>query len=173
MSFKIKRDETTYNQPTLSQIEYGELLINVNTGILYTKRKNSDNSSTLIQYLPSVAPQGALTAYLPSIKFSETNQFCCNGSILTVTINNLIANQPYYFTISDMINIDNSTSFNTNSGQLLPETDSKREVSINISVSSSSPNALLKFSVYQGSISSENLKSENMLAICCDSNCGT
>lgn len=171
MSFKIKRDETTYNQPTLEQIDYGELLLNVNTGILYTKRKNSDNSSTIVQYMPSVAPQSALTAYLPTIKFGDIGQFCCNGSILTVTINNLIADQVYYFSISDLMN--NNTSFSINSGELLPKADSKREIPINISVSPNNPNALLKFSVYQTSIDPNNLKSENMIAICCDSNCSS
>ena len=41
MSFiKLKRDITTENPPSASQVEVGELVMNCTTGVLYTKLVN-------------------------------------------------------------------------------------------------------------------------------------
>ena len=86
----------------------------------------------------------------------------CNGDSIIVTVDNLLANTAYTYTVADMV-AGSTTYFSVTSGIMSPITSSRREVSINIGISSLQNNALIKFSVLKDGV----VLSENILPICC------
>jgi hypothetical protein len=166
---KLKRDISSNSAPSPDQIEVGELVVNANTGILYSKRVDG----TVIKWMSSdlcdtVSGSGGLP--VPRITFSDISSFCCGGSALTVIINNLVVDNRYRLLITDLQNNDTVTisEFNT---ELLPTNSSQRSVVLNITIGSNKPTAIFKFSVNQivliNSIETNIIKSEKILALTC------
>jgi hypothetical protein len=170
---KIKRDISSTAAPSAEQLEVGELAINAKTGILYTKLVDG----SVVKYLGS--PVGASSAnpgvYSPTpvITFSDTTSFCCNGTSLIVTVNNLLVDSIYSYSIVDLTG-NSTVSFSQTSAQLFPLNSSQRSAVLNISIGTSQPNATLKFSIYEivtvGSSTTSIIRSEKLLPICCQ-NC--
>jgi hypothetical protein len=170
---KIKRDISSTAAPSADQLEVGELAINAKTGILYTKLVDG----TIMKYLGG--PVGASSANpgvfvpTPVITFSDTSSFCCNGSSLIVTVNNLLVDSRYSYVIADLTG-NSTVTFSDNNAQLYPLSSSQRSVALNISIGSSQPNSTLKLSIYEiitvGSSTSNVLRSEKLLSLCCQ-NC--
>ena len=169
---KLKRDISSNSAPAPDQIEVGELVVNAKTGILYSKRVDG----TFIKWVSSdlcdtVIGSGGTPA--PRITFSDITSFCCGGSALTVVINNLVVDNRYRILITDLQNNDTVaiSEFNT---ELLPTNSSQRSVVLNITIGSSKPTAILKFSINQivliNSLETNLIKSEKILALTCQ-NC--
>lgn len=165
MSYFFKRDITTNNAPADNQISVGELVFNAKTGILYGKRTDGKVVKFMSAAIDDTSPGTSLLTFTPIIKFSDVTNFCCNGDTITVTVNNLLANNQYSYAIVDTI-ANSSTYISSVAGSLSPIDSSRREVSLNIGVSSLQNNALLKFSVIKNGV----VLAENILPICC-SNC--
>jgi len=165
MSYFLKRDISTNNAPTDAQIEVGELAINANTGIMYTKRTDGKIVRFLSISIDDQSPGNDLLTFVPVIRFSDVTTFCCNGDTVTVTINNLLVGASYTYYVTDTV-ASSTTYISSISGSLAPTNSSKREVSLNIGVSSIQNNSLLKFSVLKDGV----VLSENILPICC-ANC--
>jgi hypothetical protein len=169
---KLKRDISSTSAPAPDQIEIGELLINAKTGILYSKRVDG----TVVKWVSSQlcdTSNGNLMSAVPVISVSDTSAICCNGSAITVVVNNLIYENRYRLTITDL----NPTAgvivgdYNT---ELLPITSSQRSILINIDIPNENKNAILKFSVSQivsiNSADVDILKSESIISTTCQ-NC--
>jgi hypothetical protein len=166
---KLKRDITSQTAPAPSQIEVGDLYVNANTGILYSKRTDG----TVIKWLgiPVCDPVTNIGGYpVPVIKFSDTSVFCCGGTALTVTVNNLLVDYRYKLNITELSsNVGVLISeFNT---QLLPLNTSDRSIILNITIPRVKPSAIFKFGVYQidtvGGVDVDTIKSEQILVITC------
>ena len=165
MSYFLKRDISTNNAPTDDQIGVGELAINAKTGIMYTKRTDGKIVKFLSIPIDDRSPGNDLLRFVPVIRFSDVSAFCCNGDTVTVTVNNLLVGASYTYYVTDTV-ANTTTYISSTSGSLTPTTSSKREISLNIGVSSIQNNSLLKFSVLKDGI----VLSENILPICC-ANC--
>lgn len=164
MSFKLKRDTTTTLAPAIDQVEIGELVLNVQTGTLYTKKVDSNGNESLVKFVsvPLSSSGNNDCSMSPVITFGDVTNFCCNGSVLVVTINNLLVNTAYTYSVEDLL--DNSTVvFAQPVGNIVPNSISTRQVPISININSTQPNAIIKFSVYNQS----ELKAEAIVSICC------
>jgi len=169
---KLKRDISSDAAPAPNQIEVGELVVNAKTGILYSKRVDG----TVIKWMSSdlcdtVTGSGGIPS--PRITFSDISSFCCGGSALTIIVNNLVVDSRYRLLIVDLQNNDTVaiSEFNT---ELLPTNSSQRSIVLNVTIGSSKPTAIFKFSVNQivliDSLETSLVKSEKILALTCQ-NC--
>ena len=165
MSYFFKRDISTNNAPADNQVGVGELVINANTGIMYSKRTDGRIIRFLSIPIDDNSPGNDLLRFVPVIRFSDVAGFCCNGDTVTVTIDNLLVNNTYTYLVSDMV-ANSTVYFSTLNGPMSPIDSSRRQVSINVSINSIQNNALMKFSVLKDGV----VLSENILAICC-TNC--
>jgi hypothetical protein len=165
MSYFFKRDISTNNAPADNQVSVGELVINANTGIMYSKRTDGKIIRFLSIPIDDNSPGNDLLRFVPVIRFSDVSGFCCNGDTITVTVDNLLVNNNYTYLISDMV-VNSTAYFSVLSGTMSPLDSSRRQVSVNISISSVQNNSLMKFSVLKDGI----VLSENILSICC-TNC--
>lgn len=168
MSFKIKRDETTTLAPALNQVNIGELVLNVQTGTLYTKKRDENGNETIVKFISSpLSSSGSSECNLiPTISFGDVANFCCNGSVLAVTINNLIVGAEYTYRVEDLVQ-NSVVIFSQTNGNIIPNNSSSRHVPVSINISAAQPNAIIKFSVYS---TPEELQSEAIINICCQ-NC--
>lgn len=170
---RIKRDETSSKAPAPNQIGIGELAINTNTGILYSKMSNGVVIKWLGVPVCETGDQTIAPVPVPEITFSDITNFCCGGDSLTVFISNLLVNRNYTCSIVDLIS--NSTAIIAPPSQsLLPINKSDRIAIFNLNINKAvQPVASLKVSVYENIISnSQNismLRSEKVLTICCNS----
>lgn len=164
MSYFFKRDISSNNAPADDQISVGEFVFNAKTGILYGKRIDGKIIKFLSVPIDDKSPGVDLARFVPIIRFSDATGFCCNGDTLTVTINNLLVGNQYTYTVTDTI-VNSLTYISSTAGVLSPTDSSRREVSLNIGISSLQNNALIKFSVYKDGV----VLSENILPICCSS----
>ena len=160
MSYFFKRDISTNNAPADDQIGVGELMVNAKTGILYSKRTDGKIVRFLSIPIDDTSPGNNLLTFVPVIKFSDVTGLCCNGDTITVTVNNLLVDNQYTYVVSDTI-VNSTTYISSTTGTLSPLNSSRREVSLNLGISSIQNNALLKYGV---------VLSENILPICC-ANC--
>jgi len=168
---KIKRDITSETAPAPAQLEVGELAINAKTGILYSKLVDG----TVVKWLAAPVcdtESGATSAVpVPEISFSDTNNFCCNGDGLTIYVSNLLVNNRYSCTVTDLV--ENSTStVSPSSLDLTPTNKSDRSVVFNININRNTQSvALFKVSVYQivriNNVDTNMLRSEKIIHIYC------
>lgn len=165
MSYFLTRDISTTNAPLDTQVGVGELVINANTGIMYSKRTDGKIIRFLSIPIDDTSPGNDLLKFVPVIRFSDVTGFCCNGDTLTVTVDNLLVGASYTYYILDTI-AGTTTYISSISGPLTPITSSRREVSLNLGVKTIQNNALIKFSVLKDGV----VLSENIIPICC-SNC--
>lgn len=164
MSFQLKRDETTTLAPALNQVDIGELVLNVRTGTLYTKKRDENGVESIVKFIsvPLSSSGNTNCEMSPIITFGDVTNFCCNGSVLVVTINNLLVNTAYTYKVEDLL--DNSTVvFSQPAGNIVPNNSSTRQVPVSINITDTQPNAIIKFSVY----SQSELKAESIVSICC------
>ena len=174
MKYILKRETATNNPPAADQLDIGELAINAKTGILYSKREDGKVIKFMSVAIDDCNPGNDVNSFAPVISHEDVSTFCCNGDVLTITVNNLLASNAYAFRITDTI--DNSlvyfdflsTSFSLVEGTLFPEDSSTRTVSISTYIFESQKNALLKFSVLKNSV----VIAETMIPIAC-ADCGT
>lgn len=169
---KLKRDNSSSNAPAPDQIEIGELAINTNTGILYSKMSDG----TVIKWLGvpvcETANQTICPVPVPEISFSDTTNFCCGGDSLTVLVSNLLVNHNYICSIIDLISGSTAIIAPLNS-PLLPTNKSDRTAIFNLNINKSvQPVASLKVSISEIINNTTFLRSEKVLTICCNS-CGT
>jgi hypothetical protein len=165
MSYFLTRDISTTNAPLDTQVGVGELVINANTGIMYSKRTDGKIIRFLSIPIDDTSPGNDLLRFVPVIRFSDVAGFCCNGDTVTVTVDNLLVGNAYTYYVVDVV--ANTTTFiSSTAGNLSPTTSSRREVSLNIGVTTIQNNALIKFGVLKDGV----ILAENVLAICC-SNC--
>lgn len=165
MSYFFKRDISSNNAPADDQISVGEFLFNAKTGILYSKRTDGRIIRFLSVPIDDQSPGVDLARFVPIIRFSDVAGFCCNGDTVTVIVNNLLVGNVYTYTVADTI-ANSVVYISSTAGVLSPTDSSRREVSLNIGISSIQNNALIKFSIYKDGV----VLSENILPICC-SNC--
>lgn len=168
---KLKRDLTSNNAPAPNQLEVGELAINSKTGILYSKMTDG----TIIKWLGvpvcETENQTIQPVPVPEISFSDVNNFCCNGDSLTVYVSNLLVNNRYFCTATDLV--ENSTSTVAPlSLALTPVNKSDRSATFNININKNTQSvALFKFSVYEivnvNNVDSNMLRSEKIINIYC------
>lgn len=164
MSFQLKRDETTTLAPALDQVDIGELVLNVKTGTLYTKKRDENGVESIVKFVsvPLSSSGNDNCDMSPVITFGDVTNFCCNGSVLIVTVNNLLVNTAYTYQVEDLL--DNSTVvFAQPTGSIVPNNASTRQVPVSINITSTQPNAIIKFSVYEQST----LKAEAIVSVCC------
>jgi hypothetical protein len=168
---KLKRDITSTAAPANNQIEVGELVINSQTGILYSKRTDG----TIIKFLgaPVCAVEDNLMSPVPvpEISFSDVTNFCCGGDSLVIYVSNLLVNHRYSCSISDLI--EGSTAVATpSSSLLLPVNKSDRSVIFNININRAvQPIALFKIRITElvtvNNIDVSMLRSEKIVKVCC------
>lgn len=166
MSFKLKRDLTTTLAPALDQVDLGELVLNVQTGTLYTKKRDENGNESIVKFVSvplSMSGDTVCSNILPVITFGDVTNFCCNGSVLIVTINNLLVNNNYTYQVEDLT-ANSTVQFAQATGSIVPTNTSTRQVPISVNISQTQPNALVKFSVFN---SSSELQTEAIVAICC------
>lgn len=172
---KLKRDQTSQNAPAPNQIAVGELAINTNTGILYSKMSDG----TVIKWLGvpvcETENQTICPIPVPEISFSDTTNFCCGGDSLTIFVSNLLVGRNYTVSVIDLIT--NSVAVIAPASQsLLPINKSDRTAIINININKTIQSiASLKVSIYENiMVNNQNismLRSEKVQTICCNS-CG-
>ena len=103
MKYILKRETSTNNPPAADQLEIGELAINAKTGILYSKRSDGKVVKFMSVAIDDCNPGSDISSFAPVISHEDLSTFCCNGDVLTITINNLLANNDYTFRITDTI----------------------------------------------------------------------
>lgn len=173
MKYILKREVENNNPPAADQLEIGELAINANTGILYSKRADGKVIKFMSVAIDDCNPGNDINRFAPVISHEDLATFCCNGDVLTITVNNLLANNEYSFRITDtfansLVYFDYlSTSYQLLEGGLFPTDSSTRTVSISTYIFENQSNALLKFSVLKNDV----VIAETMLPISCVS-CG-
>ena len=159
MSFiKLKRDITTANPPSASQVEVGELVMNCTTGVLYTKLV--DGSLVKFNSSPLTLPNN------PVINFVISDNFCCDNDTITANVSNLVSGGDYTYEFSELGS--NGLVFYSEDkrvGSLTPEDATSRSVSILAQKTGSRTFALVKFTVKQAGV----VVAENIATI----NCGT
>jgi hypothetical protein len=165
---KLKRDITSSSAPAPDQIEVGELLINAKTGTLYSKRTDGKIVKWVGSDLCENVSGGGLP--VPRISFSDITSFCCDGSTLTVVVNNLLVDYKYKLVITDLQNNDN-VIISQNNIELLPLNSSQRSIILNLNIASSKPTAILKFTINEivlvGTVETNVIKSEKILTLTC------
>jgi hypothetical protein len=166
---KLKRDISSSSPPASNQIEVGELVMNSNTGIIYSKRVDG----TVIKWVPSQLcdiTYGNSMSALPVISFKDINVLCCNGGAITITVDNLIYNNRYRLTITDLNTAANVVA-SSYSMELLPINSSQRSVALNFNIPSETVTAILKISISQivtvSNVESDVLLSESILNTTC------
>lgn len=168
---KLKRDISSNSAPAPEQIEVGELLINSNTGILYSKKVDG----TVIKWTPNElcnTSYGNIMSAVPVISFEDTGLLCCNGGAITVIVNNLVYNNRYRLTITDL-NPSLNVVISSSSMELMPLNNSNRSVTINLGIPSESEGeaAILKISIFEivtvQSVDTDVLLSESILSTTC------
>lgn len=172
---KLKRDVSSNNAPASNQIEVGELVINTNTGILYSKRTDG----TVIKFLGTAVCSNNndenIPVPVPEISFSDVTNFCCGGDSLTVYVSNLLVNHRYSCTLTDLI--ENSTSVvSPASNELLTINKSDRSVSFNVKLDKTlQPVAIFKATIFEiVTIDNQDvslLRSEKTIKVHCVSSC--
>lgn len=164
MSFQLKRDITTTLAPALDQVEIGELVLNVQTGTLYTKKRDANGNESIVKFVsvPLSSSGDTDCAISPVITFADTTNFCCNGSVLIVTVNNLAVGTAYTYVVEDLVN-NSTVVFAQPTGNIVPNNTSTRQVPVSININNTQPNAIIKFSVYHQT----ELKAEAIASICC------
>lgn len=173
MKYILKRELSSNNPPAADQLEIGELAINANTGILYSKRADGKVIKFMSVAIDDCNPGNDINRFAPVISHEDLSTFCCNGDVLTITVNNLLADNEYSFRITDTITNSLvyfdylSASYQLVEGSLFPTDSSTRTVSISTYIFESQKNALLKFSVLKNDV----VIAETMLPIACAS-CG-
>lgn len=173
MKYILKRETSTNNPPAADQLDIGELAINAKTGILYSKRSDGKVVKFMSVAIDDCNPGSDISSFAPVISHEDLSTFCCNGDVLTITINNLLASNDYTFRITDTITGSLvyfdflSNSFSLVEGTLFPADSSTRTVSISTYIFESQKNALIKFSVLKNSV----VMAETMIPIACAS-CG-
>ncbi len=170
---KLKRDQTSSNAPSPEQISVGELAINTNTGILYSKMSDG----TVIKWLGipvcETGDELVCPVPVPEISFSDVINFCCGGDSLTVFVSNLLVGRSYTCSVIDLIS--GSTAIIAPASQfLLPNNKSDRTAVFNLNINQArQPIASLKISVYENvNVNNQTLnliRSEKVLTICCNS----
>lgn len=169
MKLKLKRDETSSAHPDSAQLEVGELIMNSVTGKLYTKTVDG----SIIEFIGQKVCYGRI----PTIVFSNTNDFCCYGDILSVSIDNLApAPKAYTFALEELtgnnslINISSpvystyqiSDTLGVPSGQQV----SLRRAEIPVNINIADPQSI---NIFKFVISSDNaMITEKTLAIQCN-----
>lgn len=172
---KLKRDNTSSNAPAPNQIEIGELAINTNTGILYSKMADG----TVIKWLGvpvcESPTQTVCPVPVPKITVGDTTNFCCNGDILNLSISNLLIDHAYTCSISD-ISTNPTTVIAPTGYNLLPLNKSDRNAIFNLTINKNiQSNASIKIKVFENITTTGGtvtmLRSEKIVNICCN-NCG-
>jgi hypothetical protein len=171
MQYILKREIETNNPPAPDQLDVGEIVINAKTGIMYSKRTDGKVVKFMSIAIDDCSPGNDITRFAPVITHEDLSTFCCNGDVLTITVNNLLANNEYSYRLFDTITGSSvyfdylSTSFQTAEDALYPTDSSTRTVSINTYIFENQKNALLKFSVLKNGV----VLAETMIPICCAS----
>jgi hypothetical protein len=169
MKLKLKRDETTNGIPDFAQVDIGELVMNSVTGRIYTKLTDG----TLVEFIGQRVCYGPT----PSISYSNTNNFCCFGDILTATVSDLLPEpKSYSFEFTELtnnnstvtVNSPNYTNYVVSGTEGIPSGQSVtlREAIIPINVSISGPNNISIFKL--GIISNNVTITEKTIAISCN-----
>ena len=166
---KLKRDISSSSSPASGQLEVGELVINAKTGILYSKKVDG----TIVKWVPNQlcdTTYGNGMSALPVISFKDINVLCCNGGAITITVDNLIYNNRYRLTITDLNTAANVVA-SSYSMELLPINSSQRSVALNLNIPSETVTAILKISISQivtvSNVESDVLLSESILNTTC------
>lgn len=169
---KLKRDITTDSPPAPEQVGVGELVVNAKTGIIYSKLVDG----TLVKWVSTQLCDnitGNTNTVLPVISLSDISAICCDGAIVTVTVNNLIYNNRYRLLITNL-NTESDVIVGDYDDELVPVTSSQRTVVLDVSIPSTDKTAILKLSIYQiitvNNIDTDVLKSELILSTTCQ-NC--
>lgn len=166
---KLRRDITTEAPPSPEQLEVGDLVINSRTGIMYSKLVNG----SIVKYVGTQLCDtitGNTNTVLPVISLSDVSSLCCNGAIVTVTVNNLIYGNRYRLLVTNL-NTSSNVEIGEYEDELLPTNTSQRSVVLYINIPSTDKNGILKLSVYQivtvNSVDTDVLKSELILSTTC------
>jgi len=146
MSFiKLKRDITTENAPSDTQVEIGELVMNCTTGILYTKLVNG----TIVKFnsSPVSSPSN------PIVTFTISDNFCCDNDSITANVTNLVVGGEYTYEFSELgsngLNLYPASQI---TGDLTPTDSDSRSVTILSQKTGDSTVALVKFTVKQSGV---------------------
>jgi len=169
MKLKFKRDETTNGIPDFAQVDVGELVMNSVTGKLYTKLIDG----SLVEF----SSQKVCYGPIPLISYSEVNNFCCFGDLLTVTVSDLLPEPKVYsFEFTELTNGNSSvtvsapsyTSYHVSGTKGVPngQSVSLRQATIPISVSINGANNISIFKL--GVVSSNITVTEKTIAISCN-----
>jgi hypothetical protein len=165
---KLKRDISSTSAPAPDQIEVGELLINANTGILYSKKVDG----TIVKWIGSQLCETFtdVASSVPAISFANTDALCCGGYAITVTVNNLLVDTRYRLTVTDLKN-NSKVIISEQNIELLPISSSSRSIFLNLNIPTEFPTAILKFSIslvsVVGAIETLTLQSERILSTTC------
>lgn len=171
---KLKRDISSNSAPAPNQLEVGELVINANTGIIYSKRVDG----TIIKWLGTpvceTENQTECPVPVPEISFGDITNFCCGGDSLTVYVSNLVVNHRYSCLVTDLIE-DSASTVTPSSSLLLPLNKSDRTAVFNINIDRAiQPVSLFKISILEiisvNNVDVQMLRSEKIINICC-TNC--
>jgi len=169
---KLKRDISSSSSPASDQVEVGELVINANTGILYTKKVDG----TIVKWVPNQlcdTTYGNGMSALPIISFENIASVCCNGGAVTIIVNNLIYDDRYRLTITDL-NPSANVIVSSYSSELLPANSSQRSITLNLNIPSDTSIVILKISISKivtiDTIDTDILLSESILNTTCN-NC--
>jgi hypothetical protein len=146
MSFiKLKRDITTENHPSESQVEIGELVMNCTTGILYTKLIDG----SLVKFSSSPVSSGDA----PVVSFTISDNFCCDNDSITANISNLVVGGEYTYEFGELGN--NGLVLypeDQKTGQLTPSDSDTRSVTILAQKTGEKTVALVKFTVKKSGV---------------------
>lgn len=171
---KMKRDITSSSAPAPEQLEVGEIAINAQTGILYSKRTDGKIIKWLGVPVCETGMESISPVPVPDISFSDVSGFCCGGDSLTVYVSNLLVGHNYTCSVVDLM--ENSTSQITPASLvLLPANKSDRSVVFNINIDRTlQKTALLKASIYEiVKVDGQDvsmIRSEKIINVCCN-NC--
>lgn len=164
----LLRDITSLAAPAPEQLEIGQIAFNARTGVLYGKK--TDGSIVKWVGMPLCDTVTDIATSLPIISFLNTDTLCCGGSAITVVVNNLLVDARYRLSITDL-KTNSGVTFSEQNIELLPLSSSSRNIILNLTVPTSSPTAILKFSVSQistvNNVDTYSIKSERILTTTC------
>ena len=127
---KLKRSNTAGSKPSTSDLQIGELAINVNDGKVFLRKSGSDSGVDVIKEFVTLDHEGVLTGSISTVGIISASAFQGDGSALTNISVSQNATVKQTFTNADTWSVEHNLStpnaivqvYDANDFQMIPGT---------------------------------------------------
>tara|TARA_B110000211_G_scaffold231184_1_gene292288 strand:- start:311 stop:964 length:654 start_codon:yes stop_codon:yes gene_type:complete len=125
---KLKRSNTAGSKPSTSDLQIGELAINVNDGKVFLRKSGSDSGVDVIKEFVTLDHEGVLTGSISTVGIISASAFQGDGSALTNISVSQNATVKQTFTNADTWSVEHNLStpnaivqiYDSNDFQMIP-----------------------------------------------------